>query len=140
MRVRALPPGSDLASIYAADRICFPADDPTTLHDCRWWVARVDGAFAGYAGAKVLLSEGAVYLCRAGVLPEYRGRKLQGRLIDARVRWARSLGGDVDTVITYTAAYNVKSSNALIGAGFRLYRPADPWFDDADVLYWRRPI
>jgi GNAT superfamily N-acetyltransferase len=107
------------------DRLCLPSDAPCCLHDAKWWVAKVEGVTAAYGGAKVLLGENVAYLCRAGVLSQFRGQGLQLALIRRRVRWARGLG--LREVITDTSLDNVASSNNLMKAGFRLYLPEHPW-------------
>lgn len=128
----------DYKLIYAFDRICFPYDDPYPVRDAKWWVARVDGQLAGFAGAKVLLPHRAVYLCRAGVLPAYQRQGLQRKMIQARVRWARKLQG-VEFVITDTRPDNPASSNNLIRCGFLTYRPQAPWCVPG-AIYWIKKL
>lgn len=126
----------DLRLIYSMDRLCFEAgvDEEPPLTSSRWWRVTVDGHSVAYCGARYLLGEQAVYLSRAGVLPEYRGRGLQLAMVRARVRWARKVGARV--VVTDTARSNPASSNTLIRAGFRLYLPEAPWREGC-TLYWR---
>jgi GNAT superfamily N-acetyltransferase len=128
----------DLGAVYAMDRLCFPADPPTDLRRSKWWIAKIDGVTAGYAGARALLSERAVYLSRVGVLEAYRGQGVQRALIRSRVRWAGRCD-HITTVITDTAPANIASSNNLIRTGFTLYLPESPWCEGS-ALYWRKDL
>lgn len=115
---------------------CLPGDTPTTL-DGHWWIA-YDGtrpvAFCGLRGVGDPVYAG--YLCRAGVIPEYRGRGIQKRLIRVRERKAKALGWP--EVISDTNL-NPASANSLIACGFRTYTPEEPWgFETA--TYWRKPL
>lgn len=127
-------PSKDLCLIGALDRACFPHDEPYDIQSAHWWVMRKNGTVAGYCGAKIIPSADAVYMCRAGILPQFRGRGYQQRLIEARVRWGRGAG--VGMMITDTAPHNVASINNLISAGFRRYAPEDEWQGE-DWCYWR---
>lgn len=102
-----------------------------------WWIAEIDGRVVGYAGALVWEPDRCLYLTRAGVLPEARGRGLQRRLIRARVAHARRLG--LTGAYTYTLNWNEKSANNLIACGFRLWWPARPWAAKSAV-YWYRDV
>lgn len=126
----------DATTLNALDVECFPGDDPypKRASGTVWWTL-VDGAEpVAFAGARVMRSDGVVFLCRCGVRAGYRGRRLQRRLIRARTRLARSLGL---VAVTYTAIDNVPSSNNLIRCGFQLWEPANPWAGRR-VLYWRK--
>jgi GNAT superfamily N-acetyltransferase len=104
-----------------------PQDVPMEPGDGVWWVAYDGPSPIAFASLKVseLYPEGWAYLSRAGVLPPYRGRGLQKRLIRAREAFARRSG--LTTLITDTTCSNAPSSNSLIACGFRLYQPARPW-------------
>jgi GNAT superfamily N-acetyltransferase len=102
-----------------------------------WWIAEELGEVAGFASARIL-EDGSCYLSSAGVLAAHRGQGLQLRLIRARCQWGKKQGAEY--ALTYTMSYNVKSANSLIHAGFKLYLPKEPWFDTADVLYWRKKL
>jgi GNAT superfamily N-acetyltransferase len=121
--------------VAAADRVCFPGDDPTVLEGAEWWGAWDGNRLAAYAGAVILPGEpDVVYLRRCGVLPEYRGQGLQRRLITARVRWARRNGAR--EVVTDTHPTNVPSAKTLVRAGFTPYEPITRWAGDF-WSYWR---
>lgn len=114
---------------------CLPHDTPMEIDRGHWWVAFTeDGkpvAFAGLIRSHHWVNAG--YMCRAGVLPKYQGYGLQKRLIQARIRKARSLNWE--WLLTDTTE-NPASSNSLISMGFKLYEPKVPWaFKNS--LYWR---
>lgn len=124
--------------IEEMDRACFPGE-PIKLKDLNesvWFLATVDGKPAGYAGIRVVDGISG-YLCRAGVLEEFRGCGLQKKLIKARERWARQQG--LNSLITYTCQSAVKSPNSLIACGFKLYHPAKPWAAGSyEWLYFKK--
>lgn len=100
--------------------------------DAYWLVldrSKEDSAEIGFAGAQYMplsletpYEEPAVFLHRAGVMPEYGGRGIQRRLILARERWAREQG--VTLVVTYASRYNEPSIANLLRMGYRF---AEPW-------------
>lgn len=102
-----------------------------------WWIVFDGKKPVAYAGALFLKDKNRVYLCRAGVLPEYRGMGLQKQLIRKRVQWSKDSCG-ADSVVTYTDSDNIYSSNNLIKCGFLLYIPDFPWGSSPDAMYWVR--
>jgi len=107
---------------------------PTTIPiddwaECDWYVAYIDGEIAGFSCKKELGE--VTYLKRSGVLPKYRGRGIQKKMIERRIKDAES-----SYVITYTMPWNIISSNNLIKKGFMLYSPETEWAGD-DVLYFK---
>lgn len=116
---------------------CLPHDDPADTSTGHWWVAYENGNPAAFGGlvASQRDTHGG-YLCRAGVLPQYRGFGLQRKLISVRVRKARSLG--MRTLYTDTFC-NPQSSNNLIAAGFRMYDPRIK-YGLPHASYWRRDL
>jgi len=117
--------------------VCLPGDDHYDTLRGAWWLA-FDGtapvAFGGYVPTRG--NPATIFLCRSGVLPEYRGGGIQKRLIRARLRAARRAGHTY--AVTYTLN-NPASSNSLIAEGFRLYLPAHKW-GCPGALYWRRKL
>ncbi len=102
-----------------------------------WWVAfegKTPVAFACLRPSARWDNVG--YLSIAGVLPAWRGKGLQRRLIKKRVEYARKLGWH--TVITETVNDNAPSMRSLIAAGFRPYLPQVRWGDPEHVVYWTR--
>jgi GNAT superfamily N-acetyltransferase len=136
IRIRAIPPGSPRLQLIAElDRLCFPDDEPYPVEGAQWWLALGPGGVPlGYAGAKVMPLDRHTYLCRAGVLPQARGRGLQRRLIRTRLAWARKVGAV--GCYTYTIA-NPASANSLISCGFRAFEPKWRWGGNS-ACYWIR--
>jgi GNAT superfamily N-acetyltransferase len=142
----------DFEEIRALDQLCMPLDERVDLKDVdshAWWVVRNQDSIAvAFAGCHII-DDGALQICllsRAGVMPQARGRGIQKKLLKARIRWARDQG--CDQVWTYTAHYNIASSNSLISSGFKLWRPYS-WSGSTDVmstendtawLYWHLPV
>ncbi len=102
-----------------------------------WWIAYVDGRIAGYAGLKIY-KEGTRkvgYLCRAGVLKEFRGQGIQKALINVRDREARRQ--KVDICISYVANWNHASANNLIRNGYELYAPEYRYGLKDALYFWK---
>jgi len=116
------------------DLICTDPVDAIKKGSIAWYVYK-DGAVVGYATAREL--EGCLYLNSAGIIKEARGKGLQKRLIQCRVKYAKRRG--LETVITYTSVDNAASINNLIACGFRAYTPAYAWAG-AEWVYWRRVL
>ena len=113
------------------DSVCFEDDYPVTDWDqCRWWIGIEDGKDACYCGIKDM--GGFWYLNRAGVMPAFRGRKMQQKMLQKRLRAAGT-----QPVITDTVASNTASNNNLIRAGFLMFNPQAPWKTDHPAcIYW----
>lgn len=123
----------DWPDILEADAVCLPGDYRPDVSDGAWWVLEDAGKLAGYCAAKPSIqTPGAVYLSRAGVMPAWRGQRLQRRLVHARERWARANGYTQAVTDTYN---NPASANTLIGCGYRMWTPAVPW-SYASACYW----
>ena|SRR5690606_12594088 len=116
------------------DRECFPGE-PWEPTDDALWIASYNGEPAGYAAAKHSQHfPDWAYLSRAGVLPGFRGKGIQRRLIQSRCRWAWRSG--LTGAYTYTLD-NPASGNALIGCGFRLFSPGIT-VHEPDERWWVR--
>jgi len=111
------------------DKVCLPDDDvyDKTKPGTTWWVVRHHPSrrLAGFAGSLLWEPDNHVFLCRSGVLPGYRGRGLQTKLIRTRLRHARSIGAD--GAYTYVSHDNPWSGNNLIRCGFLLFEPTYAW-------------
>jgi len=127
-------------AIYLLDRELFPNGLVGGRETAgAWWVVRDGQDVAAYAGmTPSATTPNAGYLCRAGVLPRYRGAGLQKHLIRLRVAHARAKGWR--TVISDTKPTNLASANSLIACGFRLFKPEKPWAIYPSPLYWRREV
>lgn len=85
------------------------------------------------------VDEEIVFLSRAGLLKEARGKGLHTRMIATREKWAKKLG--FKKIITYTLVSNIRSSYNLQKAGYFLYEPEYKYAsDENDVLYWIKEI
>jgi GNAT superfamily N-acetyltransferase len=102
-----------------------------------WWIARnVTGGAVAYAAARMVQGS-TCYLAWARVLKCARGHRLQRRLIQARLAWARK--HRARWAVTYTSVDNVASMRSLIACGFKPYLPAHPWVD-GEWVYWQRAL
>lgn len=120
------------------DRECLPTDLSADTSDGVWWVAWKKNVPIAYTSLKKS-NQGpdTAYYSRAGVLPAYRGRGIQKKMLRVLLKYAKAEGWA--RVISDTSKDNVASSNSLITCGFKLYRPVTPWsFDSA--LYWRKEL
>jgi GNAT superfamily N-acetyltransferase len=117
---------------------CLPVDTPYDTSKGHWWIAYTEeGKPVGFAGLVRSLSwYDCGYLCRAGVLYEFRGKGIQKRMVKVRIAKAKKLGWN--WAITDTTA-NPPSSNSLINQGFKLYEPTKPWAYKHS-LYWRKRL
>ncbi len=118
---------------------CFPKlPHYNELHG-DWWIVYdpMPVAFAGLQAS--VRTDGAGYLCRAGVLPHARGKGLQRKLIRVRESEARKKGWVV--LLSDTDPVNAYSMNSLINCGFQAFRPNIMWSSHgADWVYWRKII
>jgi GNAT superfamily N-acetyltransferase len=127
----------DEQRLNALQAICLPHDKPYDVKRGFWWIVtenKQDIAFAGLSTVDGWANCG--YLCRAGVVPEQRGRGIQRRLIKARIKKAEQLGWH--TLITNTYENN-KSANNLISFGFKMFEPERGW-GTKGTLYWIKKL
>ena len=117
---------------------CLPYDDLYAPLIGWWYVVFNDDkepiAFSGLVPSKRW--NDTVYLCRAGVVREYRGQGIQKRLIKIRLKKAKALKMNWAITDTYD---NPASTNSLIACGFRLFNPTTPW-GTTNTLHWRHKI
>lgn len=102
-----------------------------------WWLV-FDGVHpVAYLGLTPVESWGKTgYVARVGVLPAYRGQKLQQRLLRVCERKAKAVGWQRLISTTYN---NPPSANSFIACGYRTYEPAGRWGAD-DTIYWLKEI
>lgn len=128
--------GSDPAMrklLYVLQLEILPGDKPTSTEEGWWWILYDGLKPIGFAGTCASTQwAGTGYLCRAGVLYEYRGKGLQKRLIRVREKKARQLGWTHLVTDTYE---NPPSANNLIKCGYKTYHPRNPW-GGKGVIYW----
>jgi GNAT superfamily N-acetyltransferase len=132
--VRAAKP-EEIDDLEELDKATLPECPPSLETD--WWGAWCGGELVGYAGGQLTADGTAYYLSRSGVLPAFRGRGIQKRLIRVRLKYAATLG--LEWAVTYTATYNPASANALIACGFRAFLPAYQWAGPG-WNYWRKAL
>lgn len=112
-------------------------DTPITTNVGWWWILYQDDRPIGFCSLRNSAQWGdAVYLCRAGILPKYRGKGLQKRLIRVRERLAKRL--KINWLISDTYN-NPASANSLIACGFRMFTPSQPWGAE-ETCYWRKKL
>ncbi len=138
---KALP--KDFPSLIAIHQECFwgSVEDIPDLYTGQWWLMYHNSdpvAFCGLHHSQQYEKTG--YLCRVGVSFHHRGRGLHKKLIKVRERWARSHG--IDYLVTDTHLLNLASSNSLIRAGYRLWKPrrGQGWASYRNALYWWKKL
>jgi GNAT superfamily N-acetyltransferase len=122
-------------------RVCLPADKLVTV-DSKSCAFGVYDSGDLVAFSVVRPSRGyqeTVYLARAGVHPDYRGRGLQNQLIRKREEWAKRKG--YKYAITDTNNESVASMRSLIATGYRPFWPqlSKPWALKSSV-YWIKKL
>ncbi|MGC4083121.1 MAG: GNAT family N-acetyltransferase [Vicinamibacterales bacterium] len=112
--------------------------DTATIPDFEeghWWVAYQGDAPVGFAGViPSTRARNAGYFSRVGVLRSHCGHSLQLRFMRAAESRARSNGWSA--VVSDTTDNHV-SANNFIRAGYKLFRPKEPWAWP-HTLYWRK--
>ena len=118
-------------------KACLPGDRLYFPEDGVWWLMDHGPLHVGFACATPSLQhEKGIYLSRSGLLPTYRGRGLQKRLIRVRLAWARRAGYRIAVSDTTD---NLPSANNLIACGFKLYKPPIE-YAYARTLYWKQAL
>jgi GNAT superfamily N-acetyltransferase len=101
--------------------------------DHEFWVAYDQGgAVCGFASA-VLLQSNVVYLSRSAVVLQHRGRGLQKKLINHRLKWAKAEGAEV--AVTYVQWKNFASLMNLLHCGFRFTENRLRGYGDFALMY-----
>ena len=114
-----------------------PSDDALPTNVGWWWIVYQDDQPIGFCSLRKSSNwSDAGYLCRAGVLPKYRGNGLQKRLIRVRERLAKRLKMNWLLSDTYN---NPASANSLIACGFRMFIPTKKWGAE-ETCYWRKRL
>lgn len=117
--------GDWLDTLEELDLKLFPDCKPYPKEFSHWWLAFHEGEPVGFSGLHIYKDCGTAFLCRAGVIKQYRGHGLQKRMIRVRDAYARKSG--VNRIISYVAYGNVASANSLISCGYKLYIPKWEW-------------
>lgn len=127
---------TNIGLIKSLHRDCFPDDDFDDHKENVCWIAWKGKEPIGFT-VLTKLSHGIIFLSRSGVLPKYRGNKLQKRFIRVRERYARKHG--YKNIITYTKIFNINSSRSIQKCGYELYVP-EYEYADKDCLYWIKQL
>lgn len=160
IRIRVAHTEADLDVCRTLQRVTLPHDElidprPRPSIVSEWLVARTPrGVGVGFSGGyrhRTDAEDGFV-ITRQGVIPIYRGLRLQQRMIRETMARARRAG--IAEVWTYTTAGNIASANSFIACGFRLWTPTH-WNERTTTLepaiptklvysptflYWRRKL
>ena len=100
-----------------------------------WWLAYQRDVPVGFAGViPSTRAHNAGYFSRVGVLRSHCGHSLQLRFMRAVESRVRRNGWNA--VVSDTTDNHV-SANNFIRAGYKLYRPKEPWAWP-HTLYWRK--
>lgn len=135
-RLRRVNPASMQDALTLMQQECLPGDVPTEYRpDDLWWVAYSGREPAGFCCIRPVPNHpGMWYMARAGVMPDYRGRGLQLRMLRTRIHAAKKAGATI--IVSDCTAANSASANNLIRAGFRVYDPVYRWGLPSSI-YWR---
>lgn len=139
IRIKRVNPHNDgiRSLLLYLQKKCLPYDEPYDTDYGWWWIAYDGVTPVGFAGVVKSSSwSDCGYLCRAGVMSDYRGMGIQTRLIKVRIAHARRMGWN--WLISDTRD-NPASANSLINCGFKLFDPTNPW-GYSDALYWRKRL
>lgn len=121
--------------VKKVEDICFPGDAYyQTQLPVKAWILKDSDVDVGFCYLTIL-DDSTAFLSRAGVVPDFRGKGLQKRLISVRERYARKVG--ISQLITYTLTSNLASSNNLIRCGYTLYTPSEAYAGTSS-LYWNK--
>lgn len=143
LRVEKLPEDishADLKQLNRLDAIGFPDSSPFDFlkEDIHIWklVKKNRKDWVGF-GALDMSHDNSIepFLARGAIDPQFRGQKLQRKLIMARVNYAKKLG--VEAVQTNTYADNYPSANNIIACGFKLFY-SEVYKDEGMWLWWRK--
>lgn len=97
------------------DAVCFPEYEPFEFEGTNWYLLEYDGKYVGYAGWRNINNH-VGELCRAGVLPDWRGNEFQRHMIRFRERNMKDRGVIISVSTVY--AGNHHSMNNLIACGY----------------------
>lgn len=122
----------DIQTIKDLHEKLFPQDELPTFKNSIYWCG-VDRSVTCCFAIATKYSDDILFLSRAAVNYEYRGKGIHKRLISVRLRYARR--HKYRYVITYTSRDNYSSANNLMDLGFRSYCPEYKYVGE-DYNYW----
>lgn len=128
-------PASVKSSIVELDEYLFPGCENTYWSHTEWVVVyNTSNEMIAYGGIELAPRKNYNFLCRCGVLEQWRGHGIQKELIARRAATAATKNSK--PIVTYTSSINLASMNSLISCGFRPFKPsyrfAGPYY-----IYWR---
>lgn len=129
----------NIKKIKELDNICFPDIAPPVFgpKPTYCWVVKLDLEIIAYAIAYKVRN--SLYLSRAGVLPKYRGKKIQQQLISQRIEKAKDLG--LAEVVTYTSKKNIASIKNLNACGLeQCDMPEWLKIDNSEFICWKLDV
>ena len=133
--LRPATTASHFSDIILLDRACFPEDTIIQPEKGFYWLLWCEGKAIGYTGIVPAKRDvDTAVRTRSCILPGYRGKGLQRRLIRVTQRWARGIG--LGMVLATTASWNDASANNFIRTGWRVYDPANRWMEKG-TIYWK---
>jgi GNAT superfamily N-acetyltransferase len=112
----------------------FPNDSLKICSKTVCWFVYFDGEIGGFCTGK-LISKDTFYMTRAGILDKFRGKGVQKKMINVRVRYAKKIG--CKNIITYVKMWNIRSFVNLIRCKFIPYIPEYKYADDESVYLIR---
>ncbi len=137
MRIREVFGPDHEFSLMRLQKETFPSDGKVACIDGYWWIAFDGNIAAGFACMTDVSSWAkSGYISRVGVLPSYRGKGLQRRLMRCCEAKAKRLGWDRIISTTYS---NPASANNFIAMRYRTYLPQSPW-GAPDTIYWVKTL
>jgi len=111
------------ALVLRLDAVCFPLDAPPVFAGAHWFIGWDGEAPAGHCAWKTVEHDGVLvgFHYRGGVMPVWRGHRLQRRMLRLREDEMRRAG--LAKAVTYTDADGAASMRNLIAEGYRPYAP-----------------
>jgi GNAT superfamily N-acetyltransferase len=135
-RLQKLSP-DDKETLRTMQLHCLPDDEPYFPKNGWWWVGLDQRQVVAFCLVIPSSQWGdTAYLARSGVMPAWRGKGLQKRMVTIREQFAKKRG--YRWMITDTTD-NPASANNLISRGYKLYKPKNPWGYEI-TLYWRKRL
>lgn len=137
------------ALIRYMDAECFPKDEPFEWKDAYFTIGEnhtsSEAAPACYCAWKPVefLGSTVAFLYRAGVMPEFRGQRLQQKMIAIREDQIHP-HRDIDFIVTCTAVDNMASISSMQKSGYKIYSPADGHLPnvshDVPSIHWYKEL
>lgn len=123
--------------LLSMHRAAFP-DLPMVEPIGDWWLAKCGTHWAGFCVLWPSVNFPLTgYLARSVVVPKFRGRGIQKRMIRVREAAARRHGWL--SMVSDSNNGNCASGNSLIACGYRMWVPEKKWGNETSI-YWRRAL